>query len=78
MTVGGTDLFFCGTDLADFKDHVYDLSSLEALQNIPHTGRTLVIEFLGVQNATAENECFGIDQIDLTVYPLKGTLILVN
>ena len=78
MTVGGTDLYFCGTASADFNDHVYDLSSLGALQAVPHTGSTLVLEFLGVQNSTAENECYGIDQIELTVYPLKGTMILVN
>jgi hypothetical protein len=74
MTVGGADLFFCGTAASDYKDHVYDLSALEALQAIPHTGSTLVLEFLGIQNATAENECFGIDRIALTVVPLKGTL----
>ena len=75
MTVGGADLFFCGTDYGDYKDHVYDLSALEALQTIPHTGSTLVLEFLGIQNSTGENECFGIDQIELTVYPLLGTMI---
>jgi len=36
-----------------------------------------VLEFLGIRNATAENECFGIDQFELTVYPLRGTLISV-
>jgi hypothetical protein len=77
MAGGGTDLFFCGTASADYKDHVYDLSSLEALQAISHTNSTLVLEFLGIQNSTAENECFGIDQIELTVYPLRGTLISV-
>lgn len=75
MTVGGTDLFFCGTAWADYKDHVYDLSSLAALQAVPHTGDTLVLELRGVQNMTGENEGFGIDQIELTVYPLRGTLI---
>ena len=78
MTVGGADLFFCGTDYGDYKDHVYDLSALEALQTIPHTGSTLVLEFLGIQNSAGENECFGIDQIELTVYPLLGTMIRVR
>jgi hypothetical protein len=77
MTVGGEDLFFCGTDYGDYKDHVYDLSALAALQAIPHTGNTLVLEILGVQNTPGENECFGIDQLQLTVYPLRGTLISV-
>jgi len=78
MTVGGTDLFFCGTSWNDYKDHVYDLSSLEALQSIPHTDSTLVLELLGVQDSTGENEGFGMDQIELTVYPLRGTLISVR
>ena len=43
--------------------------ALEALQTIPHTGSTLVLEFLGVQNSTGENECFGINQIELAVHP---------
>ena len=75
MTVGGTDLFFCGTAGGDYKDHVYDLSALEALQAVPHTSSTLTLEFLGVQNSTGENEGFGMDQLQLTVYPLRGTLI---
>ncbi len=78
MAVGGTDLFFCGTIYGDFKDHVYDLSSLEALQSVAHANSTLVLEFLGVQNRTAETGCFGIDQIELTVYPLRGTLIRLH
>lgn len=78
MTVGGKDFFFCGTAGNDYNDHVYDLASLDALQNIPHTDSTLVIEFLGIQDATGENEGFGMDQLQLTVYPLRGTLISVR
>lgn len=78
MTAGGTDLFFCGTVWGDYKDHVYDLSTLKALQSIPHTGGTLELEFLGIQNTTGDNECFGIDQIELTVFPLRGTLIFLE
>ena len=75
MAFGGEDLFFCGTDYADYKDHVYDLSSLEVLQAVPHTAGTLTLEFLGVQNSVGESEGFGIDRIQLTVYPLRGTLL---
>jgi hypothetical protein len=39
--LGGEELFFCGTASSDYNDHVYDLSSLAALQDIPHTGDTL-------------------------------------
>ncbi len=78
MTVGGEDLFFCGTVSADYHDHVYDLSSLDALQAVPHAGGTLTLEFLGIQNAGGEGEGFGIDQVELTVYPLRGTLITVK
>jgi len=77
LTVGGTDLFFCGTAGADYKDHVYDLSALEALQTIPHSGSTLVVEILGIQNHGGENEGFGIGQFGLTVYPVRGTVISV-
>jgi hypothetical protein len=75
LVLGGTDLFFCGTASADYNDHVYDLSLLDALQAIPHAGDTLTLEFLGVQNSTGENEGYGMDQVELTVYPLRGTLI---
>ena len=78
MTVGGEDLFFCGTAGADYHDHVYDLSELEALQAVPHTGSTLTLEFLGIQNEGGENEGFGVDQIELTVYPLRGTVISIQ
>ncbi len=57
--------------------NVYDLSALEALQAIPHTGNTLTIEFLGIQNSVGENGGFGMDQFQVTVYPLRGTLITV-
>lgn len=78
LTAGGGDLFFCGTAWGDYHDHVYDLSELEALQAIPHTGSTLTLEFLGVQNGGGENESFGMDQIELTVYPLRGTLLRIQ
>lgn len=77
MTVGGDELFLCAADTG-VNDHVYDLSRLESLQYIPHTGDTLTLELLGIQDATGENEGFGVDQIALTVHPLRGTLIFVN
>jgi len=45
------------------------------LQDIPHSGDTLVLEISGIQNSGGENEGFGVDQVTLTVHPLKGTLI---
>jgi len=77
LTFGGEDFFFCGTGGADWYDHVYDLSQLEALQTIPHTGSTLTLDFLGVQNSGGENESFGIDQIQLIVIPPSGTVISI-
>jgi hypothetical protein len=78
LTLGGDDFFFCGTDDADWNDHVYDLSQLEAFQEIPHTGSTLTLELFGVQNSAGENEGFGVDQIQLNVIAPSGTLILVK
>jgi hypothetical protein len=76
MTAGGEELFICSTS-SSVNDHVYDLASLEALQAIPHTGSTLTLELVGIHNAGGENESFGIDQIQLTVIPPLGTLILI-
>ncbi|NLC82407.1 MAG: LamG domain-containing protein, partial [Lentisphaerae bacterium] len=70
----GDDLFFCGTAWNDYRDHVYDLALLEPLQSIPHSAGTLVIELLGVHDAPPENEGFGIDRFELTVYPRRGTM----
>jgi hypothetical protein len=56
---------------------VYDLTSLEALQVIPHTGSTLTLELVGIHDAGGENEGFGIEQIQLNVIPPSGTLILI-
>jgi hypothetical protein len=78
LTCGGEDLFFCGTAWNDYRDHVYDLALLEPLQSIPHTAGTLVVELLGIQDAVGENEGFGIDRLELTVYPRRGTLIAVK
>jgi len=74
LTLGGQDLFGCGETVV-YNDHVYDLSMLAALQNIPHSGDTLVLELTGIQNMGGENEGFGVDQVKLTVHPAKGTLI---
>ena len=74
----GDDLFFCGTAWNDYRDHVYDLALLEPLKSIPHSAGTLVLELLGVQDAPGENEGFGIDRFELTVYPRRGTLIAVK
>jgi ferric-dicitrate binding protein FerR (iron transport regulator) len=77
LTLGGQDLFGCGGEIS-YNDHVYDLSLLEPLQGIPHTSGTLTLEFLGIQNMGGENEGFGIDNIRLTVYPPKGTLVSIR
>jgi len=77
MTLGGENLFFCGSGTVDYNEHVYDLSLLEALQSIPHTGDTLLVELLGVHDADGSAEGFGVDQIELTVIPVKGTIILI-
>jgi len=74
LVLGGMELFTCGS-AAVYNDHVYDLSRLMALQDIPHSGDTLVLEISGIQNSGGENEGFGVDQVTLTVHPLKGTLI---
>lgn len=76
LTLGGQDLFGGGGDIF-YNDHVYDLSQLKALQNIPHTRDTLVLDFDAVQSSAGENEGFGVDDICLTVYPPQGTLISV-
>jgi len=78
MTFGGENLFFCGSGTVDYNEHVYDLSQLEALQRIPHTGGTLTLELLGVQDQDGSNESFGIDQFELTVIPVKGTLMMLQ
>jgi hypothetical protein len=72
--LGGMDLFTCGSATV-YNEHVYDLSQVTALQDIPHSGDTLVLEISGIQNSGGENEGFGVDQVTLTVHPLKGTLI---
>ncbi|HPS06525.1 MAG TPA: LamG domain-containing protein [Kiritimatiellia bacterium] len=74
----GDDLFFCGTAWNDYRDHVYDLALLEPLQRIPHTADTLVVELLGIQDTVGDNEGYGIDRFELTVYPRRGTLIAVK
>jgi len=74
----GDDLFFCGTAWNDYRDHVYDLALLEPLQSIPHSADTLVIELLGVHDAPPENEGFGIDRFELTVYPRRGTMFFLR
>lgn len=77
QTFGGENLFYCG-GTADFDEHVYDLSQLDALQRIPHAGSTLTLEIVGLQDQQGGDESFGIDQIELTVPPLLGTIIMVN
>ena len=76
MTVGGDELFLC-TSSSSFNDHVYDLGLLTALQEIPHSGSSLTLEFLGIHDAGGENESFGIDQIQLDVIPPLCTLIML-
>ena len=78
LTLGGENLFYCGEHAVDYDDHVYDLSLLEALQRIPHTGSTLTLELLGIQSQPGINEGFGVDQIELTVTPVKGTFLLLH
>ncbi len=77
LTLGGQDLFGCGGELL-FSDHVYDLSQLKALQGIPHTADTLVLEIAAAHNNVGENEGFGVDDIHLTVYPPQGTLFSIR
>jgi len=74
----GDDLFFCGTSWNDYRDHVYDLALLEPLQSIPHSADTLVVELLGIHDAPPENEGFGIDRFELTVYPRRGTMFFLR
>ncbi len=74
----GDDLFFCGTAWSDYRDHVYDLALLEPLQSIPHSADTLVVELLGIHDAPPENEGFGIDRFELTVYPRRGTMFFLR
>ena len=74
----GDDLFFCGTAWSDYRDHVYDLALLEPLQSIPHTADTLLVEIIGVQNGLPESVSFGFDRFELTVYPRRGTMILLR
>lgn len=77
LTQGGQDLF-CGGGNVLYKDHVYDLAQLEALQGIPHTADTLVLELIATHNYAGENEGFGVDDIQLTVYPPQGTLFTLR
>ncbi len=78
LTLGGANLYYCGLDMVDYNEHVYDLSLLEALQRIPHSGTELTVEILGIQNEGFGYEGFGIDRIALTVPPVKGTLFMLN
>ena len=78
LILGGENLFYCGGETVDHNEHVYDLSRLDALRQISHTGSTLTLNFVGVQNQDGGDEGFGIDRIGLTVIPLKGTLIMVH
>jgi len=57
---------------------VYDLALLEPLQSIPHSADTLVVELLGIHDAPPENEGFGIDRFELTVYPRRGTMFFLR
>ena len=77
LTLGGQDLFGGGGDIL-YNDHVYDLAQLNALQGIPHTAGTLVLELVATHNGPGENEGFGIDDIQLTVYPPQGTLFSIR
>ena len=78
MTFGGVDLFATASQPASFRDHVYNLSLLDALQRIPHRGSTLQLEFRGIHNMDGGNESFGFDGFLLAVYPPKGSLILLK
>ncbi|MDD2598091.1 MAG: LamG domain-containing protein [Kiritimatiellae bacterium] len=78
LTVGGEELFDGGAEPNGYNEHVYDLSRLEALQNIPHRSKTLQIEIIGIHNQDYKTEGFGLDRIQLTVLPVKGTLLLLN
>lgn len=78
LTLGGENLYFCGMDTVDYNEHVYDLSGLEALQSIPHRGNELTVEILGIQNEGFGYEGFGIDRVELTVPPVKGTLLMME
>ena len=77
LTQGGQDLFCGGGDVL-YKDHVYDLAQLEDLQVIPHTADTIVLELIATHNYAGENEGFGVDDIQLTVYPPPGTLFTLR
>jgi len=72
------NLFYSGDMIRDFDEHVYDLSRLEALQQIPHTRSTLTVELIGYQDQNATGEGFGIDHFQLTLEPLRGTLITLK
>lgn len=74
LTLGGENLFCGDPQSENYHEHVYDLSQLEALQAIPHSGDTLQIDFIGVHNQAFETEGFGVDRIHVNLPPVKGTI----
>ena len=78
LTLGGEDMFISGAENANWNEHVYDLSRLDAFQNIPHTAGTLTLELTGVHNVAPEDESFGVDNIRLDIPAPPGTLISVR
>ena len=78
LVLGGENLFYCGSGTEDYNEHVYDLSLLEALQAIPHTSDTLLLELIGKQDADGSAESFGVDQVEVSFVPYEGTIILVQ
>jgi len=77
-TLDNQNLFWCESGTEDYNDHVYDLTRLEALQHMPHTGDALTLVFLGVQNQDGSNAGFGIDQVELKVPSFRGTVVLLG
>lgn len=77
MIAGGYNMFWCHSNTLNFDEHIYDLAELEALRKIPHTKSTLTLEIIGVQDEMYGYEGFSIDQIELTVPALRGTMLLV-
>jgi hypothetical protein len=63
-----------------YNDRGFDLGSEAALQNIPHTASSVVIEFsaAGAGWQGGDDESWGIDNLGVSVVPAPGTLALTG
>jgi len=63
-----------------YNDRGFDLGSEAALQNIPHTASSVVIEFsaAGAGWQGGDDESWGIDNLGVSVIPAPGTLALTG